>query len=415
MKQQPSSRTYRLKQIPELENLSIEVEACGGNLRCKINGKISPLLRFLIKRFFSSHSSLGTLASVNGSNIYSLYFPPIPSPAHERLFESFLSTYVFKKPKPMAATIGITSQCQYKCIHCSAAGRSTKQPEMSTEEIRRVIGECLDLGVSNITFTGGEPLLRQDLATFIASVQPQLAVSQVFTNAAALTPERIAEMSSAGVYGLQVSLDSPEPAEHDRLRGSAGAFKAVEKGIIEARRAGLLVGVSTYATRSRVWEDHFLPRMADLTAGWGAQELTVFDAIEIGGLLGRKDLTLDHLSRWKLLKQMGSVNRRYRGKMRAVTQSWTNSGRGFSRLIGCLAGNFQFHITSGGEFTPCDFTPLSFGNIRESSVTELWQKLLSHPAYHHRNLRCRMQNPDFRRKYIETIPKGEDLPYRLIY
>jgi len=413
MKQQSSSMIYRLKKIPELENLEVEVEAREGNLRCEINGKISFFLRILISRFFSSHSALGTLGSVNGSNIYSLYFPPIPSPAHERLFESFLSTHVFKRPKPMAATIGVTKQCQYRCAHCSAAHRSPEQPDMTTEEIRRVIEECLDLGVSNITFTGGEPLLRHDLSLLIASVKPQLAVSQVFTNAAALTSERIADMQSAGIYGLQVSLDSPDPAEHDRLRGSEGAFAAVEKGVAEARRAGLLVGISTYATRSRLYEDHFLPRMADLAAGWDAQELTVFDAIETGGLLGQKDLTLDRLSRWKLLKQMRTLNRRYRGKMRTIAQSWTNSGRGFSRLIGCLAGNFQFHITSGGEFTPCDFTPLSFGNIRESSVPELWQKLLSHPAYSRRNLRCRMQDPQFRRKYIETIPEGENLPYRL--
>lgn len=412
MKQQSSSLVYSLKQIPELDNLRVKVEAHEGNLKCEINGKISPFLRFLISRFFSSHSSLGTLASVNGSNIYSLYFPPIPSPAHERLFESFLSTHVFKRPKPMAATIGVTNQCQYRCAHCSAADRSTKQPDMTTKEIKRVIEECLDLGVSNITFTGGEPLLHHDLTLLIASVNPQLAVSQVFTNAADLSPERIEEMRSAGIYGLQVSLDSPDSAEHDRLRGSAGAFAAVEKGVIAARRAGLLVGISTYVTRNRVYEDHFMPRMADLAAGWGAQELTAFDAIETGGLRGKQHLTLNHLSRWKLLNQMRTINHRYRGKMRTVTQSWTNSGLGFSKLIGCLAGNFQFHITSGGELTPCDFTPLSFGNIRESSVPELWQKLLSHPSYRRRSLRCRMQDPEFRRKYIDTIPEGENLPYR---
>ncbi len=412
MKSHSSPMIYRLREIPELENLMVEVEAREGKLNCKINGKISPFLRFLIKRFFSSHSSLGTLASLNGSNIYSLYFPPIPSPAHERLFESFLSTHVFKRPKPMAATIGITSQCLYRCPHCSAAGRSTEEPDMTTEELMEVIEQCLELGVSNITFTGGEPLLRYDLSTLISSVPEKLAVSQVFTNAAALTPERIEEIKSAGIYGLQVSLDSPEPAEHDHLRGSNGAFAAVEKGILAARRAGLLVGISTYATRRRVYEDHFMERMAALAAGWDAQELTVFDAIETGELMGKKDITINQKSRKKLLKQMRAVNRRYRGKMRTVTQSWTNSGRGFSRLIGCLAGHFQFHITSGGEFTPCDFTPLSMGNIREESITELWQKLLSHPAYSRRTLKCRMQDPEFRRNYIETIPHGAELPYR---
>jgi MoaA/NifB/PqqE/SkfB family radical SAM enzyme len=184
-------------------------------------------------------------------------------------------------------------------------------------------------------------------------------------------------------------------------------------GVAQARRAGLLVGVSTYTTRNRVWENQFLTRMTDLVADWGAHELTVFDAIETGSLLGKKDLMLDRLSRWKLLQQMRAVNRLYRGKMRTVTQSWTNSGRGFSKLIGCLAGHFQIHITSAGDFTPCDFTPLSFGNIRESSVRELWQRLLSHPAYRRRSQHCRMQDPKFRRKYIDTIPEKKSIPYRI--
>jgi len=138
MKQQSSSLVYRLKQIPELDNLRVKIEAHEGNLKCEIKGKISPFLRILINRFFSTHSSLGTLATVSGSNIYSLYFPPIPSPVHERLFESFLSTYVFKRPKPMAATIGVTKHCQYRCAHCRAAGRSSEQPDMNTEEIKKV-------------------------------------------------------------------------------------------------------------------------------------------------------------------------------------------------------------------------------------------------------------------------------------
>jgi len=413
MTQSSSHRTYRLKGIPEMKDLEVDVEACSGKLKTRVRGVSSPLLRFLIKRFFSSHSSLGSLANIGGSNIYSLYFPPIPSPAHERLFESFISTHVFKRPRPMAATIGITGECQYCCAHCSAADRSPNRPDMSLNEIKKCIDECLDLGVSNITFTGGEPLLRPDLAQLIAYVPEKFAASQVFTNAAVLTPERIEEMSSAGIYGLQISLDSPDPEDHDSMRGSDGAFAAVERGVKEARRAGLLVGLSTYATRNRIWENHFLPRMAELAAEWGVQELTVFDAIETGRLLGKKDLTLDRPSRRKLLAQMRAVNRRYHGRMRTVAQSWTNSGRGFSRVIGCLAAYFQLHITSQGDFTPCDFTPLSFGNIRESSVGELWQTLLSHPAYRKPTLRCRMQDPDFRRKYIDTIPEGADLPYRI--
>ncbi len=404
---------YRATNIPELKNLVVEIAVKGEGLKVRVAGITSPWVRFFIKRFLLSHAYLGTLDQRDEENIYSIYFPPIPSPAHERMFKSVISTLIYKRPVPLAATIGITGKCQFSCKHCSAADRDPERPEMSYDEIRRVIDQCLALGVSNITFTGGEPLLNENLTRLIDSVPSELAVTQVFTNAAALNSSKISELKSAGLYGLQISLDSADPTEHDQMRGYKGAFTAVERGVREAREQGVLVGISTYATRDRI-DKGFLLYIASLVHNWGANEITVFDAIETGRLRGKKELLIDKMSRRKLIADMKTINKRYRGKLRVVTQSWTNSGQSFSRFIGCLAAKFQIHITAQGDLTPCDFTPLSFGNIREASISELWHKLTNHPAYRQQVLTCRMQNPDFRKKYIDTIPEGAYLPYRVV-
>jgi MoaA/NifB/PqqE/SkfB family radical SAM enzyme len=87
--------------------------------------------------------------------------------------------------------------------------------------------------------------------------------------------------------------------------------------------------------------------------------------------------------------------------MHVITQSWTKSRSGFARYIGCLAGHYQFHISAGGDFRPCDFTPLSIGNVRQESVASLWKKLTIHPAYRKHRQDCRMQCPSFREEYID--------------
>jgi MoaA/NifB/PqqE/SkfB family radical SAM enzyme len=97
-----------------------------------------------------------------------------------------------------------------------------------------------------------------------------------------------------------------------------------------------------------------------------------------------------------------------------ITQTWTNSGLGFSRFIGCLAANWQFHITAQGDFTPCDFTPLTFGNVRTEAVKDLWERMLGHPAYSKHQLSCRMQDSLFRKRYIDQIPEGAELPYAIL-
>jgi len=256
---------YRFPNIPELKKLSIIVENEGDIIRTAISGTNSLWIRFLIKFYFGFHNKIGTLARLNGSNVYSMYLPPFPSLAHARLFEVFLSSALFKRKIPMAVTIGVTTGCQCHCVHCSAKGRSKSRPDLSLEELRRTVQQCIDLGVANITFTGGEPLLRDDLEQIVSSVPPDQAISQVFTNGFALTPERAKSLKDAGIFGVQISLDSADPAEHDRLRGLDGAFRAVEEGVQNALDAGLLVGISTYATRQNTISHNLIP-IADLCA-----------------------------------------------------------------------------------------------------------------------------------------------------
>ncbi|MDD5591274.1 MAG: radical SAM protein [Dehalococcoidales bacterium] len=401
---------YTFPNVAELHKLSVVVKNTGDIVTASVSGTRSLWWRFIIGRYFAFHNRVGNLAFRSGGNVYSMYLPPFPSLPHNRMLEAFLSSIFFKRIIPMAVTIGVTNTCQCHCHHCSALDRSKSRPMMSRDEIQRVLGECIDLGVTNITFTGGEPLLRNDLEQCIASVSPEKAVTQVFTNGLLLTPERAKSLADSGAYGVQISLDSPDPTEHNRFRGRNDAFSAVEYGVQNALRAGLLVGISTYATKQSAMR-HDIIRMMALCSRWGVNEVSVFDGIEVGGLRNRKDVLLDQAARRVLLDDCKAANRKHGTKPRVVSQSWTNCGKGFSRLIGCLAANRQFHITAQGDFTPCDFTPLAFGNVRNEPVRTLWEKLLSHPAYRKRTISCRMQDADFRRRYIDTIPEEAELPY----
>ncbi len=60
--------------------------------------------------------------------------------------------------------------------------------------------------------------------------------------------------------------------------------------------------------------------------------------------------------------------------------------------------------------TPCDFTPLSFGNVREEPLSRIWRKMRAHPSYKNRSMGCKMQNPFFRKALIDAIPNGAELP-----
>lgn len=402
--------TYRFVNTPEMKDLVIDVENRNGRLEYEIVGSGAEHLAPFVDAFFSSYNDIGVLAEHNGLNVYTLYWPPAPSQAHARFFEAFWRTWFFEKPTPPVVTIAITDKCQCRCVHCSSDSSPEGKHELSVKEMERIIDQCLSLGVCNVIFTGGEPLLHEDLEACIAMVPDDKSVCEVFTNGVALTPTRVASLKSAGLHAVKMSLDSPYPREHDTLRRRTGTFDAVERGVKIALEAGLLVGLSSYATNESI-KDGKLERQVELAANWGVHEVTIFDVIATGRLRWSKNLQLTPESRETLLSQARSLNKAYAGVTRVISQSWTNSSSKFAKYVGCLAATSQFHITADGYLTPCDFTPISFGNVRDSSIADIWDKLVQHPAYRQHCQECRMQNEEFRKKYIQSIPDDASLPF----
>jgi MoaA/NifB/PqqE/SkfB family radical SAM enzyme len=403
---------YRFPDTPELEGLSLDVEVADGRVHFSPRGK--GWLRHLrsldlVAISFKLMNRKEPLRILDGRHIYSHYIPPVPSAAHARNLETALNARIFGRRRPMAATLALTDRCQCSCLHCSAAMRPQGRSELTTAEWKRVIDECLQLGVHVVTFTGGEPLLREDLEELVASVPPDRAVVEFFSNGLALTEERLHSLRAAGLFGVQLSLDSPDPDSHDAMRGIPGMFRAVERAARMAVDAGLLVAISTYASNESV-DERRLTGIAALAAEWGACEVTVFDAIPTGRLLRVTSPPLDAAHRERLLLEAGVINERYSPRLHALTQSRTNKGLA-GRSIGCLAAHIQIHVSAQGDFMPCDFTPLSFGNVREESIADLWSKERAHSAYRRHSAKCRMQDPEFRRRYIHTIPEGAPLPY----
>jgi MoaA/NifB/PqqE/SkfB family radical SAM enzyme len=393
-----------------LNDLRLQVENRGDLLMTEASGFGSGIFAPFIKNYFRWLNKLGPVAIQEGRNIYSLYVPPIPSEAHANYLRNFLQTWLYHKPTPQAATIALNYECQCNCIHCSIPSVSAETPILSTEEVEKIIKESIDLGVTHFTLTGGEPLLRDDLEDCISFVPKRQAVIQVFSNGLALDAKRAARLKAAGLFGLIISLDSPDPEEHDRLRSTQGCFRAVKRAVRYAREAGLLVGLSTYATNGSSHEGK-LAKLAALAADWGVHEITVLDVIPTGRLIRRDDLLLTEKSRQILMREGRAIYKKYKGRPRIVTQTFAGSGFGFAKSIGCLAGSYEFHVTAYGDFTPCDFTPLKFGNVRTESLAQLWNKLTNHPVYCQHAPKCRMQSPEFREKYIHKIPEHAPLPF----
>lgn len=136
--------------------------------------------------------------------------------------------------------LSLTDQCNLRCRYCSpGAGQKLRRAVLLRyEELLRFIRIAVDLGVRKVRLTGGEPLLRHDVLSFITDLAavPELADIRLTTNGVLL--ERYAEgLYAAGIRKLNISLDTLRPERYHAITG-ADLFSQVWRGIEQAQEIG---------------------------------------------------------------------------------------------------------------------------------------------------------------------------------
>ncbi len=133
--------------------------------------------------------------------------------------------------------------CNQKCVHCYAAGQpGASEPELGTDEWKRIIDRCRAIGVPQVTFTGGEPTMRKDLFELIEYAK--WFITRLNTNGVKLTPEYCADLKRASLDSLQITFYSCDEQVHNKLVGAEG-FRATAAGIDNALAAGINLSVNT--------------------------------------------------------------------------------------------------------------------------------------------------------------------------
>lgn len=133
--------------------------------------------------------------------------------------------------------------CNQKCLHCYAAGQPVGETrEMTTEEWKEALVRLRQANIPQVTFTGGEPTLREDLVELVEAAQ--WFVTRLNTNGRALTPTLCQQLYEASLDSVQVTLYAADEGSHNALVGVNG-FDDTVQGIRHAVDAGLVVSVNT--------------------------------------------------------------------------------------------------------------------------------------------------------------------------
>ncbi len=148
---------------------------------------------------------------------------------------------------PVLSEIALTYRCNNACRFCYAYSPYRDTGEMTTEEVKRVIDIIVDdAKVPSLSFTGGEPTLREDLFELIAYGREKgLRVNLITNGRRCGNKDFVQKLVDAGLNSAQVSIEGPDAETHDYIVGAKGAFGQMVQGVKNLRETDIYTHCNT--------------------------------------------------------------------------------------------------------------------------------------------------------------------------
>lgn len=278
--------------------------------------------------------------------------------------------------------------CNQKCIHCYAKGQNlSSEPELTTDRWKEILDILRENCVPQVTFTGGEPTMREDLLELIEYAA--WFVTRLNTNGIKLTEEYCKKLYDASLDSVQITFYSKDEEIHNRLVG-AKQYSACVEGIENALKAGLNVSINTPLCTANADYVETLKFLKEK----GITYVTTSGLILTGAATKKEseDLTLDKERLKEILKEAVAfcnenemeINFTSPGLIEPLFFKELNL-----RAPSCGACLSNMAITPSGKVVPCQswLTGPGIGNILENEWDSIWN---SKPCVIRRNYSAAM-------------------------
>lgn len=269
-----------------------------------------------------------------------------------------------------------TRDCNLKCKHCYRDAGHKDTRELTTEEGYKLLDEIARSGFKIMVFSGGEPLLRNDIYDLVAHAK-KLGMRPVFgSNGTLITPEVARKLKEAGTLRMGISIHSSTPVHHDDLHQVAGSWDAAIQGVKNCIDAGLEVQLHTTVTDPN-YDD--VENITDLAIELGAVAHHVFFLVPTGRGKDLEGEMLNAVHYEKLLHRIMDKQKQVAIELKPTCAPQfmriaKMKGMDMRFTRGCLAGTSYCVITPNGDVNPCPYLPLRVGNVLETPFDEIWAK-----------------------------------------
>nr|BBH95122.1 coenzyme PQQ synthesis protein E [Thermogemmatispora argillosa] len=282
------------------------------------------------------------------------------------------------KLRPFGLLAELTYRCPLHCPYCSnpvQLSQEQRENELTTAEWQRVIREAASLGVLHLLFSGGEPLLRRDLPTLVATARSVGLYTNLLTSALGLTRRRLQELQEAGLDSVQISFQADEAALANGIAGCPGAHERKLEAARLVKASGLPLSINLVLHRGNIER---LPALIALAEQLGAQRLELANTQYLGWAFCNRMALLPTRAQVQQAEIIvRAAQERLRGRMEVL---YVLPDYYAERPKPCLYGwgRRYLSVTPDGAVLPCQnarmIPDLHFDNVRQRSLAEIWER-----------------------------------------
>ncbi|WP_135609651.1 radical SAM/SPASM domain-containing protein [Methanococcoides sp. AM1] len=379
--------------VLSVPGLTIDLKHQNGFLQLEAKGHLRGVCSPFLKKFNSTLQAEKPALVEKDRVIASTWLPPIPGKVFKRLL--FAETQIaLGKYIPETVSFEITRNCKCNCDHCLISGGGG---DLDVDTVKRTIDDALDMGAVVITFTEGDPLLREDIFELIDYVDKDRAIVNMYTPGTNMTPEVAERLKEVGLHNLLVSIYSTVPEEHDDVRKLEGAFEKATSAIRYGLDAGLLVTMCTHVSPKNMEK---LKSMYQFAKELGVHEFSLWESVP----KKPEDPVITDEDREVIMEMYRRINATEDGP-RIFANTYFEG-----EMLGCMAGQRWLHVCVEGSVKPCPYIPFSFGNIKTDDLRTIWSRIRKVSDFKGERHSCLMQEKDYL-KLVSKIPEDAEVPY----
>ncbi len=286
-------------------------------------------------------------------------------------------------PPPMGLLAELTHRCSLRCPYCSnPLELDRRSSELSTDEWKRLIDEAAALGVLHIYFSGGEPMLRRDIAELVAHAHDAGLYTNMITSGVGFQPAALDAVAEAGLDHIQLSVQAVDARTCDRVAGYEGASTRKHAVAADIARLGLRLTVNAVVHRENV---HQIRDFVQLAEDWGAARIEIAHVQYYGwGLVNRARLMPTRKQVEAAMADVEEARGRTAGRLVIDCVLPDYYARYPKACMGGWGARLM-NVTPSGRVLPCHaaetIAGMTFDNVRDLSLSEIWYRSAAFNAF----------------------------------